>query len=44
MRNDIAPISQHSDQRIVAARLTAFMKAVGKRWNRRLAESLPIRA
>jgi acetoacetyl-CoA synthetase len=37
MSNDIAPIWQPSAQRIAATRLTAFMKAAGKRWNRRLA-------
>ena len=44
MSNDTAPISQPSAQRIAATRLTAFMKAAGKRWNGCLAESLPIRA
>ena len=43
MRNDTAPIWQPSAQRIAAAHPTTFMKAAGKRWNRRLAESLSIR-
>lgn len=44
MRNDTAPISQPSAQRIAAARLTAFIEAADKRWNRRLAESQAVRA
>ena len=34
-----APIWQPSPQRIAASRLTAFMKAADKRWNRRLANA-----
>jgi hypothetical protein len=37
MSTNTAPIWQPSAQRIAATRLTAFMKAAGKRWNRRLA-------
>ena len=37
MSTSIAPIWQPSARRIAATRLTAFMKAADKRWNRRLA-------
>ncbi len=37
MNTSSAPIWQPSPKRIAATRLTAFMKAAGKRWNRRLA-------
>ena len=37
MNTSPAPIWQPSPQRIAASRLTAFMKAADKRWNRRLA-------
>ena len=37
MSNSTAPIWQPSAQRIAATRLTAFMKAAGRRWKRRLA-------
>jgi acetoacetyl-CoA synthetase len=37
MTTQITPIWQPSAERIAATRLTAFMAAAGKRWNRRLA-------
>ena len=37
MSQSTLPIWQPSARRIAGTRLTAFMKAAGKRWNRRLA-------
>ena len=37
MSTSIAPIWQPSARRIAATRLTAFTKAAGRRWDRRLA-------
>ncbi|MFA4970041.1 MAG: AMP-binding protein, partial [Sulfuritalea sp.] len=39
MSTSISPIWQPSTQRIAGTRLTAFMTAAGKRWNRRLASA-----
>ncbi|MFH1871908.1 MAG: acetoacetate--CoA ligase [Pseudomonadota bacterium] len=41
MSTSLAPIWQPSAKRIAASRLTAFMKAADKRWNRRLGLCLP---